>query len=301
MDSVTPHYDNTNTESLMSFHSTTMVDDVSQINRVLLHLIRTIDLDELITTYFVQLKAVLPLTAISLCFADKSIARGAHSTNNESSYKIDLSSKLRAETGPAPSLSYWFSRSLNHHESSLSAHLHDVFCHPLQHAIHVANLERQATKDALTGLGNRAAFNESADKLRIANRRDGMSFGLLVMDLDNFKAVNDRHGHDEGDAVLNEVAACLTDALRANEQPYRFGGDEFCIVLDTQHNESVCRVAARVQHYIENSRLLAKHNITVSIGGTMSMLNESVNDTFRRADKALYQVKLQGKHGYLLA
>jgi len=293
------HFDNSATETMLPFHSNTIADDVSLINQVLLHLIKTIDIEELVTTYYQQIKRFLPLTAVSLRYADTELFKGAHGTGVKNPAKFKLVSSVKSGNAAYnPVLHYWFSRELSVSEQQLTEKLHSVFCHPLDHALHLDRLASLATRDSLTGLGNRASFDEDVKNKLTAVKRKDLAFALVMFDLDNFKAVNDNFGHESGDLVLCEAAHCIASTLRANDKAYRFGGDEFCCIIDTFNSSTVARIAQRISTKFEKSQLLSTHGVTVSIGASISIQDDLPIELFRRADHALYQVKKHGKHGY---
>jgi len=149
--------------------------------------------------------------------------------------------------------------------------------------------------DQLTGLFNRAALATRVAEL--AHRSVGASapVALLVADIDNFKVINDSHGHAVGDAVLREVAARLRSSLRAFESAYRIGGEEFVILLDDVDWEQAEGVAARVCASIAE-RPIAGVPVTISVGLAASAPGEvfAYEAVFRRADAALYEAKHHG-------
>jgi diguanylate cyclase (GGDEF)-like protein len=126
--------------------------------------------------------------------------------------------------------------------------------------------------------------------------RNEQKFGLLVLDLDNFKQVNDQHGHQTGDEVLIAFAQLLQNCLRESDHAFRFGGDEFCCLLidsDEQANE---RVARRIQKAVETHSLLQKHEVSSSVGATNFKLSDTEEALFHRADLALLKAKQHGKN-----
>nr|WP_281360005.1 GGDEF domain-containing protein [Alteromonas profundi] len=155
-----------------------------------------------------------------------------------------------------------------------------------------------ATKDMLTGLGNRSAFDEALTRQLGWAQRHHEPFALLVIDLDNFKTVNDTWGHREGDNVLVTIASQLKGLLRDEDEAFRFGGDELCCLLDCQSQQQLACAAARIQHNLKQSDYLNKRHITCSLGGTIYRANDDAGSLFDRADKALYKVKNSGKCGY---
>jgi diguanylate cyclase (GGDEF)-like protein len=107
-------------------------------------------------------------------------------------------------------------------------------------------LETSARVDALTGLGNRRAFEEALTAEVARARRTETRVGLLLLDLDDFKAINDRHGHLAGDRCLRSVAATLSQAVRTDDRCYRWGGDEFAVLLGSGDGEGTDLVRARL-------------------------------------------------------
>lgn len=162
-------------------------------------------------------------------------------------------------------------------------------------------------KDPMTGLLNVSAFREEIGKLI-----DNVSpFGLLIIDIDHFKAVNDRHGHAAGDSVLTQTAENLTSHLRQtrtdekqNDKIFRYGGEEFAVLLPGINNEAdLMAVAEKIRNYIENfpySVKKAEKNIdiplTVSIGGGINR-REPAESFFERVDvQGLYNAKETGRN-----
>lgn len=157
-----------------------------------------------------------------------------------------------------------------------------------------------ATYDPLTNVYNRATYISKMDKL--LKKRKANTPGLLLIDLDNFKQVNDRFGHAEGDRILIETAKILKDVVRTEGFVVRFGGDEFAIVLYDTNNEHMVQVASAILEKIRRLKNVENHKwsvISVSMGGVIcEKSNESELSLFERADKALYQSKKAGKDQY---
>lgn len=160
-------------------------------------------------------------------------------------------------------------------------------------------LKDRTRLDLLTGLGNRSAA-EHEFKHRLGElKRLGKPFGLLFIDIDNFKAVNDTYGHALGDRALVLVAKTLGSALRGVDTVCRWGGEEF-IVLVPQVNEAVFRtVAERMRRFIEVSPMrLGEHEIaiTVSVGGALATPDDSLESLVARADAMMYKAKRSGRN-----
>lgn len=162
-------------------------------------------------------------------------------------------------------------------------------------------LKTQAMHDPLTLLYNRRAFEQAARQRLEDNRHSGEHGVLLLLDLDEFKAVNDNHGHAAGDAVLARFAEVLRNAAREQDLTCRFGGEEFLLMLSNCDMAQARQLAERVREEWEQQTIQAGEPVitsTVSIGfapvpaDTMLSLHELVE----RADQALYQAKQQGRN-----
>lgn len=156
-----------------------------------------------------------------------------------------------------------------------------------------------AYHDPLTGLPNRRALAEALES-RPAIVRGGDRFGLLIVDLDRFKAVNDVHGHPAGDALLREVAERLNGVSEGRGRAYRMGGDEFAVVVDALDvdGEGARRIARRIVHAMAQPFRVGDrvHHIGASVGIALYPQDASDRETLmRRADVALYQAKQSGR------
>ncbi|NQU40580.1 MAG: diguanylate cyclase [Lentisphaerae bacterium] len=162
----------------------------------------------------------------------------------------------------------------------------------------VGKLEHMAVTDELTGLANRRRMTERlADEVARADRYD-RPLALLVMDIDHFKEINDRFGHAAGDQALKALAELLRADVRTTDHAYRYGGEEFVILLpELQFPESMA-VAERLRKDVENCRLIddPQQRITVSIGMAQYIKGESPTKFLERADKAMYEAKQAGRN-----
>jgi diguanylate cyclase (GGDEF)-like protein len=149
-----------------------------------------------------------------------------------------------------------------------------------------------AHTDGLTGLLNRRAFEEL-----LRTRTDKEQFGILLVDIDHFKEVNDQYGHLAGDEVIRRVGSALRDAVRPSDPLARFGGEEFVLMLRGSDLAQAGAAAERMRRAIEMlAGLPGPQAITVSIGVAASRLQDSVEDLVRRADDALYLSKRGGRN-----
>jgi diguanylate cyclase (GGDEF)-like protein len=153
-----------------------------------------------------------------------------------------------------------------------------------------------AMQDSLTGLFNRRAFAASMRRARSRHTRRQTPVSMVMLDLDHFKAVNDRWGHDMGDEVLVKVARILTDTMRRTDDVFRWGGEEFVILMEETGADQAGMVADRLRSLIEDANILKDHPVTASFGVAQLMPGEDDTEFFNRADAALYDAKDMGRN-----
>ncbi|MDN5926166.1 MAG: GGDEF domain-containing protein [Hyphomicrobiales bacterium] len=160
-------------------------------------------------------------------------------------------------------------------------------------------LEHAALTDGLTGTQNRRYFDDALREYLEEFRRIGKPVGLMILDLDHFKQVNDNHGHDVGDEVLREVASCLKDMTRYHDVVARLGGEEFAVVAPNMNDEQLMKFAERIRKAISNLIVVSGNirlKVTSSVGVAIWDGHESAEDFYRRADKMLYEAKRLGRN-----
>lgn len=159
-----------------------------------------------------------------------------------------------------------------------------------------------ARTDALTGLANGRAFRETLARELARSRRAGGAIAVGYLDLDNFKRVNDRFGHDEGDEVLRRVATVLTESIRAVDLAARLGGDEFVIAI-VDPGENTCEtIGARIT---EKLREVAAHYPETGFGATIGFASfreapADVETLLKLADDSMYEVKARNKGSFAI-
>lgn len=166
-------------------------------------------------------------------------------------------------------------------------------------------LERISQQDELTGLLNRRGWQIELRRLEELARRQRFAVGILVIDIDHFKRINDRFGHAAGDRVLRECAALLRARLRASDLLCRYGGDELVVALPSATAKTTVRTAERILATVRRhpfGPINPELSVTFSIGAASAnpARGDSFDETIRQADQALYAVKRNGRNGVAL-
>lgn len=159
-----------------------------------------------------------------------------------------------------------------------------------------AELIRLAATDPVTGVWNRRRCAELiADDIAQVGRH-GHTLSLLMLDVDNFKTVNDTHGHHVGDAVLIEIARRLLDGVRSTDVVARWGGEEFVILLRNCDLTGAMAIAEKLRQTIAGTPFEAVGTVSISVGAAQLQPREELDDWLRRADAALYRAKKSGRN-----
>jgi diguanylate cyclase (GGDEF)-like protein len=158
------------------------------------------------------------------------------------------------------------------------------------------DLHSLARVDSLTGLCNRRSLDEILEvEIHRASRRNA-GFGVIWLDIDHFKVINDSLGHQTGDEVLCQTALWLQESLRPYDQPGRWGGDEFMVVLSPCDHNILRFLSERLRQTVERESANGSLPITVSVGAYLCQPGDSAKTILHEADQALYQAKAGGRN-----
>jgi diguanylate cyclase (GGDEF)-like protein len=175
--------------------------------------------------------------------------------------------------------------------------LHLIY--PLRNALMYEAVVRASGKDTLTGLGNRATLETTLDREFAAANRHEEALSIIMLDVDNFKAVNDQHGHLAGDEVLRRLAEMISDEIRDCDIAFRYGGEEFIIVLAKTDLTGAMLLAERLRKRAHRCKTKVGEDtiqVTVSLGVTTLEQGDTQTRLIRRADTALYRSKSNGRN-----
>lgn len=187
--------------------------------------------------------------------------------------------------------------------SILSQDISDIACDMREKAESAEKITHQAEHDQLTGLVNRVVLRDKIARTIAVEKTNGGMFGLLFVDLDGFKPINDNFGHDVGDLLLKEVAVRLGGCVRVNDTVARYGGDEFVLLIDDIKNtDSLSRIAESILEQFVGSFELSGHSIFVGASIGVSVYpkdGDTPERLIKAADEAMYKAKTSGKNHFL--
>ncbi len=152
-----------------------------------------------------------------------------------------------------------------------------------------------STKDAITGVYNRYKFDVILEEQRMRFKRDGVPFSIIMYDIDGFKSINDNYGHMVGDYILKEVSDVVEGSIRKQDKVFRWGGDEFIIIMPGIDKEEAMHITERLKEGLSIHEFKVK-DTTCSFGVTEVKENDTVSSILKRMDKALHKSKGNGKN-----
>jgi diguanylate cyclase len=157
-------------------------------------------------------------------------------------------------------------------------------------------LQLLATHDSLTGARNRRAMNEELKIAASTYRRHDNTYGVLIMDLDHFKQINDSYGHQAGDQVLINFVELIKNVSRKEDRLFRFGGEEFLLLLPNTERSGLLAAAEHLRQQVNQHLRGPGGGVTMSIGGAILRRDEHWRNLLQRADQRLYRAKSAGRN-----
>ncbi|MDH3354869.1 MAG: GGDEF domain-containing protein [Chromatiales bacterium] len=259
-----------------------------------LELQTTLDLEAQLNILFTEIAHYIQLDGASYVHNELQVnLRIKDVARHSCSYNLEL---LGSELGTLE-----FSRGIRFSEADLEIieYLLSAALYPLNNAINYHKALKLAQRDPLTGIANRLSMDETIQREINRAQRYKLPLSMLMIDLDHFKAVNDNYGHSTGDKVIQEAALKIQEALRLSDHAFRFGGEEFAVLLTDTNLEDAQIVAERIRENIANTNVSNNEfniKFTVSIGVTELKEGDSQQNFFNHADDALYLAKSEGRN-----
>ena len=170
---------------------------------------------------------------------------------------------------------------------------------PLDNALRHREVREASTRDPLTGAATRALLEDTLEREASLVRRHGGALALLMIDVDRFKEINDRFGHPAGDRCLAAIAECIARRIRSSDVLFRYGGEEFCVLLPRTGEGGARRLAERVRSAVDALRIPAGEGTirpTVSLGVAAALPGDDAAELMAKADAALYRAKRSGRN-----
>ncbi len=254
----------------------------------------SLDLSQLIDTLAAEIKSAVPFDGMRYHNAsiDLELKVGRNATNS-CAYRLTLNEQALGE------VTFMRKGKFSVGEQNDLETLLCSLVHPLRNALMYRTAIQKSQRDPLTNAYNRAAMNETLQREVELAHRHKTTLSLIVLDIDHFKNINDSYGHSAGDCLLNGLVECALGSIRRCDMLFRFGGEEFVVLLNNTDAKGALRLAERIRRNIEKETFACGGqtiNMTVS-AGVASLRPKDLDATlFARADQALYRAKTAGRN-----
>ncbi len=259
----------------------------------------TLDLRKLLELYDDEVSAFIPHDGFSYKNLNENISIDFGKNDLHSySYKLVLLKKNLGE------VSFYRAKPFTKEELNQLEALIAALLYPVRNSLLYKRAVETAYRDPLTDLNNRAAMDNALDQeLDFANRHN-LSLSVLMLDLDKFKNINDTYGHIAGDAVLKSLAESMKACVRRSDIIFRYGGEEFLILLRNTQEDGALLLANRIREAVEKMHCPHQNHdirVTASIGVATQNSAGTKDALLQRADKALYKAKSEGRNRVIIA
>jgi len=254
----------------------------------------SLDLDEILNQFSDEVKSFIAHHYLGYSNDEKSYV---FSTGKNARYRLNYPLTLQGEHLGKLVLSR--KCKFTEKETGEIERLIGALLYPLRNALMYREAIHAAQKDALTGVGNRAALNEALTRKIEVAQRHKRTLGMIILDIDHFKKINDTYGHSTGDCLLKALTRTAEKTIRISDQLFRYGGEEFVVLLPETGLKGVKNLAERIRHNIEALNCVCNGDhikMTASFGIATLNVDENEESFFIRADKALYEAKDSGRN-----
>jgi diguanylate cyclase (GGDEF)-like protein len=264
-----------------------------------LRLQTSLEAERILELFYSEVQRLVPLGAVSyqLASCDLRLHLGERG-NHSAGYRLSHDGEFLGE------LTFRRNQRFSEDELAQLESLLASLLFPLRNALLYRAAVQSALRDPLTNTGNRIAMQQTLKREVEIARRTLQPLSVLMVDIDHFKRINDSHGHLVGDQALKSVASALKDSLRNIDMVFRYGGEEFMVLLSSTNREAASMVGERlrmavlgIQYLVENRAI----ELSVSLGCATLLPGESMESLLRRADNALYVSKRDGRNRLSMA
>ncbi|GAA3917924.1 GGDEF domain-containing protein [Litoribacillus peritrichatus] len=255
----------------------------------------TLDVEKLLNIFYREIQQVVQVGGIVYQTNDTdhlSISMGQQNTHR-------CTYQLSSETESMGEITLSRSKRFIEEELTILEGLFSTLYFPLKNSLTYRAAITAARKDPLTNTWNRAAMDETLSREVELSKRHNLPMSILMLDLDHFKSVNDRFGHSAGDQALKDTVNIIKDVCRQTDLLFRYGGEEFLLVLNKTDHNGAQIIAERIRKKIEQHSVKCGESdieVTVSIGVASCRNTDKTEELVCRADKALYQAKVSGRN-----
>ncbi len=247
----------------------------------------SLELQVLLNIFAMEVSKYVDFSGLYFKNAEVSAAvRGSKAGRKERRFDLKINQKYLG------TLTYALNSPISLTNNKILKELHQLIIYPINNAIKYQQAMLLAMQDGLTGLGNRRYFDEQLKRAMHHANRQHSTVGMIVCDLNKFKLINDTHGHHIGDDILIQFAQALRASVRDSDSLFRFGGDEFAILIEDASKQSLDIIEERISEALAVNTLLTKYQVTCSLGFTLMNRADDEKSFFKRADKMLYRQKM---------
>lgn len=254
----------------------------------------SLELDQVLGIFHEELQSVMELDGLSYSNESRNIElKTGRKATHSCGYRLITPNDFLGE------LSFYRGKRFSALDLELIEDVLGSLVCPLRNALQYREAIIASLTDPLTGAGNRIALDSTLRREIELAKRHRAPLSLLLIDVDDFKNINDKLGHKTGDLVLKELVSALHKVNRQTDLSFRYGCEEFVVVLNETTLQGALVIGQRIRQGIEERDIKVAGepvNITVSIGATTLKNSDSLDGFFHRADKALYQAKDAGKN-----
>lgn len=254
----------------------------------------TLDLERIIQLFFDEVNKTIPFDGLRYEHVERDIEHAVGDIIDRAcSYRLVVSDR------PVGQLVFCRHNQLSQAEAIELEYLLCSLVYPLLNALQYRDALESARKDPLTGIYNRAVLEEAMDREVNFAQRHKSNLSLIMLDLDNFKAINDQYGHTVGDTVLRKVVTHINGEVRNSDLVARYGGEEFTVLMGNTDSKGAMVLAERIRKKVASGTVVENGEqikLTVSLGISCLNLQDTPKTLLERADKNLYRAKMEGRN-----